>query len=89
MAEDKKDIIIIDLKKNIEEIKTQVKKIKYNMKYTNTFLLILLSVILVASTLLIGLSISFKSNIEDKFKTITTEYNKVKSLENRFKKLIS
>ncbi|WP_367680180.1 hypothetical protein [Candidatus Fukatsuia anoeciicola] len=89
MTEDKKDIMIINIQKNIEEIKIQAKKIKYNMKCVNIFLLVLLSVVLVVSMLLIGLSVSFKHNLEDKFKTITIEYNKVKLLENRFKKLIS
>lgn len=88
MAEDKKDVMLSDLQKNIEEIKAQVKEIKCDMRRVNAFLLILISVVLIASVSLVGLGVSFKHNIEDKLKIITIEYNKVKSLENSVKKLM-
>lgn len=88
MTEDKKDVMLIDLQKNIEEIKAQVKEIKRDMRRVNTFLLILISVVLILSVSLVGLGVSFKHNLENKFKMITTEYNRVNSLENKFRKLI-
>lgn len=88
MPGDKKDATLVNFQKDIKEIKEQLKKIKRNAQRAHAFLLILISVMIVISASLVSLGLSFKNNLEDKLKIITIEYNKVKSLENRFKKFI-
>ncbi|MFS1539661.1 MAG: hypothetical protein ACL7BU_14355 [Candidatus Phlomobacter fragariae] len=82
MTKDKKEISLVDIQKDIEEIKS-------NIKHRNLLSgLILISVIIFIISI-ISLGLSFKKNIEDKFNLITTEYNKVKFLENKLKKFLS
>ncbi|WP_334467831.1 hypothetical protein [Arsenophonus sp. PmNCSU2021_1] len=81
MTEDKKEILLVDIQKDIEEIKNNIKR-----KNLLSGLTLIIMIIFILS--IISLGLSFKMNIEDKFNLITTEYNKVKSLENKLKKFL-
>jgi len=81
MTEDKKEISLVDIQKDIEEIKNNIKR-----KNLLSGLTLIIMIIFILS--IISLGLSFKMNIEDKFNLITTEYNKVKSLESKLKKFL-
>ncbi|MFS1582964.1 MAG: hypothetical protein ACL7AY_09195 [Candidatus Arsenophonus phytopathogenicus] len=81
MTEDKKEISLVDIQKDIEEIKNNIKR-----RNLLSGLILIIMIIFILS--IISLGLSFKMNIEDKFNLMTTEYNKVKSLENKLKKLL-
>ncbi|WP_063656991.1 hypothetical protein [Candidatus Arsenophonus triatominarum] len=81
MTEDKKEISLVDIQKDIEEIKNNIKR-----RNLLSGLILIIMIIFILS--IISLGLSFKMNIEDKFNLITTEYNKVKSLENKLKKFL-
>ncbi|UBX30109.1 MULTISPECIES: hypothetical protein [Arsenophonus] len=81
MTEKKQEMSLNDIQKDIEEIKNNIKR-----RNLLSGLILIIMIIFILS--IISLGLSFKMNIEDKFNLITTEYNKVKSLENKLKKFL-
>ncbi|XOD69869.1 MAG: hypothetical protein ACMUEK_02495 [Sodalis sp. (in: enterobacteria)] len=88
MIENKKEVTVLNFQKNIEEIKIQLKEVKCYIKRVKMLSFALLLVILIFNVIFVCLVGSIKHNFEDKFKLITTEYNKVKVLENKIKKFL-
>ncbi|AFP84423.1 hypothetical protein [secondary endosymbiont of Ctenarytaina eucalypti] len=88
MVEHKKDIMLMNIQKNTEAIQDEQKEIKCAIKRVNFFLLTLALLALIVSMLVFGVCMSCKYKIDNNLKMITTEYDKLKSLEKRFKKFM-